>query len=85
MCQQPFRNLVIDDSQCEYTLLHYLVILPFEVFTPSAIAAGIEVWTWVIAEKPVVEVVLISEILASWFATVKDRKGVFSQCLKSGL
>ncbi|KAI9571413.1 hypothetical protein HD554DRAFT_2187155 [Boletus coccyginus] len=71
--------IALDD--CEYTLLHYLVILPFEVFTPSAIAAGIEVWTWVIAEKPVVEVVLISEILASWFATVKDRKGVFSQCL----
>jgi hypothetical protein len=76
---------VADDWQCEYTLLHYLVTLPFEVFTPSAIAAGIEVWTWVIAEKPVAEVVLISEILAAWFATVKDRKGVFSQCLKSEL
>ncbi|KAG8217643.1 hypothetical protein J3R82DRAFT_5796 [Butyriboletus roseoflavus] len=68
-------------DKCEYTLLHYLVTLPFEVFTPSAIAAGIEVWTWVIAEKPVAEVVLISEILAAWFATVSDRKGVFSQCL----
>lgn len=79
-----FWNPVPDDWQCEYTLLHYLVTLPFEVFTPSAIAAGIEVWTWVIAEKPVAEVVLISEILAAWFATVKDRKGVFSQCLKSG-
>lgn len=74
-----------DNWQCEYTLLHYLVSLPFEVFTPSAIAAGIEVWTWVIAEKPVAEVVLISEILAAWFATVRDRKGVFSQSLKSGL
>ena len=48
-------------------------------------AAGIEVWTWVIAEKPVAEVVLISEILAAWFATVRDRKGVFSQSLKSGI
>lgn len=72
-----------DDRQCEYTLLHYLVSLPFEVFTPSAIAAGIEAWTWVIAEKPGTEVVLISEILAAWFATVRDRRGVFSQSLKS--
>lgn len=47
-------------------------------------ATGIEVWTWVIAEKPVVEVVLISEILAAWFSTVRERKGVFSQSLKSG-
>lgn len=72
-----------DEWQCEYTLLHHLVTLPFEVFTPSAIAAGIEVWTWVITEKPAAEVVLISEVLAAWFATVRDRKGVFSQCLKS--
>lgn len=55
------------------------------MFTPSAIAAGIEVWTWVIADKPVAEVVLITEILAAWFATVRDRKGVFSQCLKLGV
>ncbi|KAG6376278.1 hypothetical protein JVT61DRAFT_2256 [Boletus reticuloceps] len=68
-------------DKCEYTLLHYLVTLPFEVFTPSAIATGIEVWTWVIAEKPATEVTLISEILAAWFATVRDRKGVFSQYL----
>lgn len=80
-----FWSPVADDWQCEYTLLHHLVTLPFEVFTPSAIAAGIEVWTWVIAEKPGAEVVLISEILAAWFATVRDRKGVFSRCLKSGL
>ncbi|KAG9318618.1 hypothetical protein JVU11DRAFT_711 [Chiua virens] len=32
--------------RCEYTLLHYLVTLPFEVFTPSAMSAGIEVWTY---------------------------------------
>jgi phosphatidylinositol 4-kinase len=58
--------------------------LPFEVFTPAAIAAGIEVWTWVIAEKPVVEVALMCEVLSAWFGTVRDRKGVFSQTLKSG-
>ncbi|KIK92048.1 hypothetical protein PAXRUDRAFT_830328 [Paxillus rubicundulus Ve08.2h10] len=72
---------LISLEKCEYSLLHYLVTLPFEVFTPAAIAAGIEVWTWVIAEKPVVEVALMCEVLSAWFGTVRDRKGVFSQTL----
>ncbi|KIJ17012.1 1-phosphatidylinositol 4-kinase, partial [Paxillus involutus ATCC 200175] len=72
---------LISLEKCEYSLVHYLVTLPFEVFTPAAIAAGIEVWTWVIAEKPVVEVALMCEVLSAWFGTVRDRKGVFSQTL----
>jgi len=69
--------------QCEYSLLHYLVKIPFEVFTPAAIAAGIEVWTWVIAEKPATEVALMCEVISAWFGTLRGRKGVFSQSLKS--
>ncbi|KAH7923479.1 hypothetical protein BV22DRAFT_1036261 [Leucogyrophana mollusca] len=69
---------LISMDKCEYTLLHYLVALPFEVFTPAAIAAGIEVWTWVIAEKPDMEVAFMCEMLSAWLGTVKDRKGVFS-------
>ncbi|KAF9246393.1 hypothetical protein BU15DRAFT_85159 [Melanogaster broomeanus] len=72
---------LISLENCEYTLLHYLVALPFEVFTPAAISAGINVWTWLIAEKPVVEVALMCEVLSAWFGTVRDRKGVFSQAL----
>jgi len=71
-----------DDMQCEYTLIYYLVALPFEVFTPSAVAAGIETWTWVIAERPNVEVAIMCEVLTAWFGTVKERKGVFSASSK---
>ncbi|KAH7889620.1 hypothetical protein F5I97DRAFT_1934490 [Phlebopus sp. FC_14] len=72
---------LISLEKCEYELLHYLVALPFEAFTPAALAAGIEVWTWMIAEKPAIEVALMCELLSAWFGTVKDRKGVFSQSL----
>lgn len=68
--------------QCEHELLHYLVTLPFEVGTPSAIATSIDVWTWVIAEKPDVEVALIAEILSAWTDTIKHEKGIFSTSLK---
>jgi len=68
--------------QCDYELLHYLVSLPFEVFTPSAISAAIEAWTWVIAEKPSMEIGIMSEILSAWSSTISNEKGIFSLSLK---
>ncbi|KAG1769916.1 hypothetical protein EV702DRAFT_1250011 [Suillus placidus] len=34
--------LLISLEKCDYTLVHFLVALPFEIFTPSAVAVGIE-------------------------------------------
>lgn len=68
--------------QCQRDLLHFLVVLPFEVSKPSAISAGIEVWTWVIAEKPDIEVALMTEVLSAWSDTIKHEKGIFSSSLK---
>ncbi|KAJ4475685.1 hypothetical protein J3R30DRAFT_3735539 [Lentinula aciculospora] len=62
----------------DHELLHYLVSIPFEVSTPSSISAAIEVWTWVIAEKPSIEVALMSELLSAWTDTIKNEKGIFS-------
>ncbi|KAI0362486.1 atypical/PIKK/PI4K protein kinase [Trametes cingulata] len=66
-------------EQWDYDLAHYLVALPFEAFTQSAISAGIESWTWVIAEKPEYEVTLMSEIAAGWDTSIKLGKGMFSK------
>jgi phosphatidylinositol 4-kinase len=59
-----------------------LVILPFEVATPSAMSAGIEIWTWAIAEKPGIEVALMAELMSAWLETIKYEKGVFSKAQK---
>ncbi|ESK94184.1 phosphatidylinositol 4-kinase [Moniliophthora roreri MCA 2997] len=69
---------LISLPQCDHELLHYLVSLPFEVSTPSAISAAIEVWTWVIAEKPTIEVAIMGEILSAWSDTIRLEKGAFS-------
>ncbi|CDO73608.1 hypothetical protein BN946_scf185014.g78 [Trametes cinnabarina] len=66
-------------EEWDYDLAHYLVALPFEAFTHSSISAGIEAWTWVIAEKPQYEVILMSEIAAGWDTSVKLGKGMFSK------
>ena len=68
--------------QWDYDLAHYLVALPFEVFTQSAISAGIESWSWVIAEKPHYEMTLMSEIAAAWDTSIKLGKGMFSKSQK---
>ncbi|KAJ3753010.1 hypothetical protein EV360DRAFT_88184 [Lentinula raphanica] len=69
---------LISLNKSDHELLHYLVSIPFEVSTPSSISAAIEVWTWVIAEKPSIEVALMSELLAAWTDTIKNEKGIFS-------
>ncbi|KAF5380919.1 hypothetical protein D9615_004166 [Tricholomella constricta] len=65
-------------EKCEHDLLHHLVALTFAVATPSALAASIEVWTWVISEKPDVEVALMTEVLSAWSDTIRQERGMFS-------
>lgn len=62
--------------------MRHLVALPFEVFTPAAIAAGIEVWTWIIAERPEFEIGVMMEINSAWLATVRFERGMFSTSQK---
>ncbi|TFK30200.1 atypical/PIKK/PI4K protein kinase [Coprinopsis marcescibilis] len=69
------------ESKSDYELLYHLVTLPFAVATPSAIAAAVEVWNWMIAENPYIEVALISEIGAAWTETIAHERGIFSQSL----
>ena len=68
--------------QCDYELMKHLVVLPFEVFTPASIAAGIDVWTWIISEKPEYEIGVMMEINSAWLATVRFERGMFSTSQK---
>ncbi|KAF8350539.1 hypothetical protein F5887DRAFT_939764 [Amanita rubescens] len=69
---------ILSVEKCDYDLLHGLVALPFEVATPPAMMVGIEVWTWLMGDKPDVEVALIAEILSAWSESIKGEKGIFS-------
>ncbi|KAI0256980.1 atypical/PIKK/PI4K protein kinase [Lactifluus subvellereus] len=70
---------LISVTKCDYTLLYYMVALPFEVFTPSAIAAGIETWTWVISERPAFEIAMMAEINTAWLTSIRLERGIFSR------
>ena len=62
--------------------MKHLITIPFEVFTPNSIAAGIDVWTWVIAEKPEYEITVMMQINSAWLATVRFERGMFSTSQK---
>ncbi|KAI9508312.1 hypothetical protein F5148DRAFT_1275830 [Russula earlei] len=72
---------LISVTKCDYTLMYYMVALPFEVFTPSAIAAGIETWTWVISERPAFEIAMMAEINTAWMTSIRLERGIFSKTL----
>ncbi|RXK35906.1 phosphatidylinositol 4-kinase [Tremella mesenterica] len=59
-------------------IIHYLVELPMTAFTPLAIAAGVDAWTWLLRQRPEAEVAVIGEIAAGWIETVRAGKGMFS-------
>lgn len=63
-------------------MLHELVNLPFVAFSPSSIAIGIEAWTWLIGERPDMEIPLMTEVDAGWAETIKRGTGLFSKSMK---
>lgn len=62
----------------DFELQHYAVALPFEVFTPSSISVGIEIWAWLVEERPDLEMSLTLEISRAWMDTIDSKRGIFS-------
>lgn len=69
-------------SQCDHDLLHHLVAVPFESLTPASISTGTEAWTWLVRERPDLEISLMLEINAAWLSTIEQKKGMFSSALE---
>lgn len=63
-------------------ILHYLVELPMVAFTPLAIAAGVDAWTWLLRQRPEAEVAIIGAITAGWMQTIIEKKGFFNNSMK---
>ncbi|KIJ56890.1 hypothetical protein M422DRAFT_238481 [Sphaerobolus stellatus SS14] len=62
-------------------LIHYLVALPYEIFTPATISVGIEAWTWLIGERSDLEMCIMLEFHKAWAEAIRARRGMFSDSL----
>lgn len=70
-------------KEVDYEVLHRLVIIPVRVFTPAALAAGQEVWTWLVDSRPELEAKLMTDVITMWGWTVRRRRGLFSDSMNS--
>lgn len=68
--------------QRDFELQHYVVALPFEVFTPASISVGLDIWTWLVDERPDLEMGIMLELAVSWQSTIHGQRGLFSSQIK---
>ncbi|BEJ13679.1 hypothetical protein CspHIS471_0308530 [Cutaneotrichosporon sp. HIS471] len=74
-------SVLIASPHMDADILHCLVELPMVVFTPLAIAAGIDAWTWLVRQRPEAEIALMGEISAGWLSTIREHRGLFSSSM----
>ncbi|KAH8432560.1 1-phosphatidylinositol 4-kinase STT4 [Aspergillus melleus] len=59
------------------SISHFLVSLPFEIFSEESINMGISLWMGAIHENPRVEPKVLVEILNAWERTIQRKRGLF--------
>lgn len=59
-------------------IVHYLVNIPFEIFTKESVKMGISLWLGVIHENTRMEPRILTEIAQAWEGTIDRRVGIFS-------
>lgn len=59
------------------SIAHYLVTLPFQIFTRESISIGVPLWLGVMHENPRMEPKLLAEITAAWDKTIQRGVGLF--------
>jgi phosphatidylinositol 4-kinase A len=72
LCTKPTR----------FSIVHYLVGIPFQVFSKEFIKFGICLWLGVIHENPRTEPRILAEVAEAWEKTVKRKKGLFDSSFK---
>ncbi|KAH6898896.1 hypothetical protein B0T10DRAFT_122905 [Thelonectria olida] len=65
----------------ESAVAHYLVSIPFALFTKQSIKLGVSLWLGVINENPKLESKLLNEIIQQWEFTLGRKVGLFSPAL----
>ncbi|KAJ5114569.1 hypothetical protein NUU61_000328 [Penicillium alfredii] len=70
-------GLICSSSKPRLSVVHYLVALPFQIFTKEVIKLGVSLWLGVIHENPSTEPRILAEVVESWERSIQRRKGLF--------
>ncbi|KAJ0361735.1 hypothetical protein COL154_006672 [Colletotrichum chrysophilum] len=70
--------LLCRSDRDESAVAHYLVSIPFAMFTKQSIKLGVSLWLGVINENPRLEPRLLTEIAQQWEGTIHKGLGLFN-------
>ncbi|KAI1369409.1 phosphatidylinositol 3 [Xylaria arbuscula] len=70
--------LLCRSQKDESAVTHYLVTIPFRIFSKESIKFGVSLWLGVIHENPRMEPRLLSEIAQQWEITIQKKRGLFN-------
>lgn len=73
---------IIREKTVDAEAIHHVVFLPVQMLTADAVSVGVEVWSWIIAQRPTAEHKVMAEIVTAMSWTLHKRKGVFSTSMK---
>lgn len=73
--------LLCRSQKDESAITHYLVTIPFRIFSKESIKFGISLWLGVMNENPRMEPRLLSEIAQQWEITLRKKLGLFDPSL----
>lgn len=70
-----------DGDEC--AIVHYLVTIPFAMFTKQSIKLGVSLWLGVMNENPRMESRLLTEIAQQWEFSIQKNLGLFNPAITS--
>ncbi|KAF7515655.1 hypothetical protein G7054_g14473 [Neopestalotiopsis clavispora] len=73
--------LLCRSNKDESAVTHYLVSIPFTMFTKESLKLGVSLWLGVMNENPRMEPRLLAEIAQQWEFTIQKRQGLFNPSL----
>lgn len=66
-------------KRSQTAIVHYLVAIPFEIFSKDSIKLGISLWLGVIHENPRMEPRILTEVAQAWERTIDRKIGIFNE------
>jgi phosphatidylinositol 4-kinase A len=74
--------LLCRSKRYESAVAHYLVSIPFAMFTKQSMKLGVSLWLGVMNENPKMEPRLLMEIAQQWEFTIQKKLGLFSTAIR---
>ncbi|KAL4761682.1 1-phosphatidylinositol 4-kinase STT4 [Aspergillus foveolatus] len=74
---QRAAALLCGSNAVNAVIAHYLVSLPFQIFSKESIEIGVSLWLGVMYENPKLEPTILFEVVQQWEITILRRQGLF--------